>query len=262
MRGSNNSVFPSVIPAKATSDVAKAGIQVDYALDPWSRYDRFTRSYQARDDKNSIRESLNRYERKIIYVVLSNYSHYNDVVRLNRLFQNSMSTVHFPHIFRTNPAPSLNRLILYAVWFSIVGLIMFNISADLLITGTEKTLRLNALKKDDAQTIEQLAVYSISVNQTYAQEQFSLAQDRMKNILGQQSAPFDTWRKFVTRRQSLLNDISAWEKLYALYPDYTYTLLKLAVLYREAGIGNKSIYYQAKLRENAPNDPVLVKLTE
>ena len=32
----NNSVFPSVIPAKATSDVAKAGIQVDYALDPWS----------------------------------------------------------------------------------------------------------------------------------------------------------------------------------------------------------------------------------
>lgn len=150
---------------------------------------------------------------------------------------------------------------MFVLWLTVIGLIIFNLSADLFIKGTEKTLRNQALRLDDVTSIVQLATYSVSYNATYAKEQFSLAQDRMGSVLGLQNSPLRTWEKLVEQREHIQKEIKSWEMLYSLHSDYRFTAVKLAALYRELGDKPKSAYYLDKALTDAPHDP-LARLIE
>lgn len=167
----------------------------------------------------------------------------------------------FPHFPRIKNASPL-RYVSYVLWLTVVGFILFNVTVDQLSYGTEKKLRFSALRNDDVSSLEQLARYSVPYNASYAKEQFSLAQDRMGSVLGIQNSPLHTWEKLQQRREQIQQEIKSWETLYTLHPDYRFTAVKLAALYRQLGDKPKSEYYLDKALTDAPHDPLAQMIKE
>ena len=169
--------------------------------------------------------------------------------------------------------PQINRRLTAGFWFLIfLILIGTNLLQDSIFRPTkEKKLRLEILQNPTISSLhEKLGQYYLITNEKAAENEYKIAQEyyhpeevfRGTNVLGDQSTPWQTWKNSLTQKNNMLNELSYWEKIKNIYPDYIYSYLKLAVLHTQKGEIDKARVYLTTVLQTDPTNQIAFKLLQ
>ncbi len=169
--------------------------------------------------------------------------------------------------------PQINRRITATVYLGIFLLILgTNIWHDRIFTkNREKTLRLSLLRNSTNSFLhEKLGQLYLSENEKASEREYLLAQQYYQNppvspdsdVLGLTSNPWQTWQKLIAKKRNLDIEINYWEKVNSTYPDYLYSLSKLAVLHWEKKEPQKAKDYIGIVLTKDPANQTALKLTQ
>lgn len=167
----------------------------------------------------------------------------------------------FPHFPRIFAALGLNAVRKGGILFLILFLLIFNSFFDMKPKDEEKRLQINVLKEPFSfKTHENLALYYLRANETEAKHEFDLSQElytfflTTNHVLGVSDNPFQTWKAETSLREKLLEEKKGWENISISYPDYNYSLAKIAEIEMELGERGKNEEILREIRQHSPSN--------
>ncbi|MBI5452309.1 hypothetical protein HY945_02515 [Candidatus Gottesmanbacteria bacterium] len=182
-----------------------------------------------------------------------------------------MYGLQFPHNIRKISAPSHLPLIKPLFFLFFLTIITINLAHRFFFPFTEeKLLQLQIMQNPLSSSLhEKLGQYYLPVNMAEAQKEYRLAQENFRDnqtegitVLGKQSSPKETWENIKNQRQQLLEESKYWQELLRQYPDYQYTLLKLAAIYSQLGDRERAKEYLGEVLKQSPTDETALKFLQ
>lgn len=173
-----------------------------------------------------------------------------------------MLKIHFPQINRKLTAGFWLLLFLVVIGTNLLQNRFFSLTQ-------EKKLRLELLQNPAISSLhERLGQYYLGINEKAAEKEYKIAQEyyhppevfKGASVLGDQSNPWQTWTNLLTQKQTQENELSYWEKIKEVYPDYIYAYLKLAVLHLQKGEVDKAKVYLTTVLQTDPTSQNALKL--
>lgn len=182
-----------------------------------------------------------------------------------------MPTLKFPHIIRKISASLQFPLLEHFFFIFTLILILLNIFQPFLFPSSEeKRLRLKLMQNPNSRSLhEKLGRYYLPINLSAAQREYQLAQESYSEnttkddgVLGTQSSPLETWRNIKKQELKLTEEASYWQRMLTQFPDYQYTLLKLAAIYTQLGEKERAKEFLEELLEKSPLDETASNLIQ
>lgn len=182
-----------------------------------------------------------------------------------------MPTLQFPHNIRKISAPSHLPSIKPLLFLFFLAIITINLAHRLFSPFTEeKLLQLQIMQNPLSSSLhEKLGQYYLSVNMAATEKEYQLAQENFRDnqtegvtVLGKQSSPQETWENIKNQKQQLWEESKYWQELLRQYPDYQYTLLKLAAIYSQLGDKEKAKGYLGEVLKQSPTDEIALKFLQ
>lgn len=152
--------------------------------------------------------------------------------------------------------------------------ILFALFANLLIPNLHnnpETITINEIliKPFESKLHEELGSLYLKRNILASKREYLLSQNYLpptdnlsKAILGIQNEPLETWNNLLKQKEQIQQQVKYWQNVYQTNPDYDFAGKKLALLYIQLDQPQASLQIIARLRENDPNDPILMKIAK
>lgn len=149
----------------------------------------------------------------------------------------------FPHYHRKFTAYILTQPLNIMLLLIITLLIILNLFHTVFFGfNEEKRLKKNIVLFPFVSGFhEELGAFYLGFNLLEAGNEYLLAnnlykdegtpEDAIAQVLGIASSPFQTWLKLISYNQTVTEDLNNWQKIEAVFPNYSYSHLKKAFLF-------------------------------